>query len=205
MSEALPSFEVVEPERAAGAPLLVGLHEGGQSAELFRALAMSLGLGYRHLLPRASDLVPGASSWSTTGEELAARGHTLLAAVESWGRRLSCPPGRTCLWGFGGGGVLALHAALLAQVPFAGAICVGGGLSASAAGDGLALARAKGRSFLVVHGVEDAVVPLAEAQRSHRLLTGAGADADLAELPMGHEVGPLALAAMRGYLARILG
>jgi phospholipase/carboxylesterase len=56
--------------------------------------------------------------------------------------------------------------------------------------------------ILIVHGQQDAVVPVASAQLAHRQLTQAGLQVTYQDFPMGHEIRPEVINLSREFLSQ---
>ncbi len=204
-------YLVSRPESGAvGLPLLLGLHGRGSGPEDLRGLCEQLGQRYVHVLPRALHSVAGGSAWyqsdsADRAEQLARSRAGLIALLAELRRSTGTGPEATAVWGFSQGGVLSLELGLAAGSPLAAAVCIGGKLDQDTRESPEARLRARGREFFLVHGVLDPVVPHQQAREAYLWLSGQGARVELAELPMAHEVSPLAAGAVRGYLASVLG
>ncbi len=192
-----------------GAPVLMGLHGRGAGPEDFEALAPELGENLIHVLPRAPHPDGAGHAWFGQGDArpatLAASREALAALLAKLRRTLGAGPERTAVWGFSQGGVMALELGLRSPSPLAGVVSAGGYLDARTGEDRGVLRQARERDFLLVHGVRDPVVPHTRSREAYVLLMSQGARVELAELPMAHELTPLAVGAMRGFLGATLG
>ena len=57
---------------------------------------------------------------------------------------------------------------------------------------------------LIVHGRQDQIVPLSEAQRARDSLRSLGVAVKYQEFAMGHEIRPVVLALMQGFVDDII-
>jgi phospholipase/carboxylesterase len=172
-------------------------------------VADGLGPHFVHLLPRAPERYEAGWAWYINGpdrqahiDQARSRLVELVAAVR---RSFDVGPEKIGVWGFSQGGVLALELGLFALSPLAAVVSVGGKLLGSTAESEATLARARGRDFLLVHGMNDPLVPHELSRQAYGALVRHGARAELAELPMGHEISPVAQAGMRGFFESCLG
>lgn len=81
-------------------------------------------------------------------------------------------------------------------LPLAGLCCLSGYL--------LSLPKKPGvvPPVLIVHGRQDAVVPLVAAQKARDELTGLGIAVEYREFDMGHEIVPAVLEVMQRFIAK---
>lgn len=111
------------------------------------------------------------------------------------------PP--TVLLGFSQGAVIALTAALWAPERVAGAVAISGYLPSGPEFSRIPEA-ALSRSFLLVHGTEDPVIPVAMGRDAFHRLEAAGLAVTFSEYAMGHEIRPAALAEVAAWLERLV-
>jgi predicted esterase len=197
-------------EGGAGAPVLLGLHGKNSSPDLLWSRAEGLGSGFIHVLPRGLLGKEGSWSWYErdsplrTAQITEGRGK-LLALVEALRLKHGVGPERMAVWGFSQGGLMSLEVGLAAPSALAATLSFGGKLDDVSSGSPAVMARARGRNFFLLHGTQDGVVPFQRSREAYRALAGNGGLVELAELPIRHEITPVAQAAARGYLMSVLG
>jgi phospholipase/carboxylesterase len=115
------------------------------------------------------------------------------------------PLQRTVLAGFSQGGAMTLDVGL--SLPLAGLISWSGYLHSAAIGFAVSqrIANPSSPPVLMVHGLEDAVVPLALAEQAQASLTSAGVSVQFHQLKMGHEILPEVLSLSRQFIQTVLG
>jgi phospholipase/carboxylesterase len=106
------------------------------------------------------------------------------------------PLSRTILGGFSQGGAMTLDVGL--SLPLAGLMILSGYQHAPLNPG------AKIPPILMVHGRQDAVVPLIAAHRAKASLEGLGLSIDYQEFEMGHEISPLVLNKIYEFAQKIL-
>ncbi len=176
------------------------LHGWGSNAQDLASLAPAFNLpSYRFLFPNAPlphPEAPGGLMWYdlSTQEQtgLAESRQLLVDWLQSLPEQTGIPLSQTVLGGFSQGGAMTLEVGL--GLPLSGLVVLSGYLH------GLdPQQNAQDRPpILIIHGRQDAVVPLSAAQMSRDALS-AGA-VDYHEFDMGHEVIPAALAMMQQFI-----
>ena len=106
------------------------------------------------------------------------------------------PLSRTILAGFSQGGAMALDVGT--QLPLAGLMVLSGYLH-----EDLSNRPSPLPPILLVHGRQDAVVPIAAAHQSRDHLTALGVDLEYHELDMGHDIPLTVLELMQTFIGRI--
>lgn len=204
----LQVWVALPPDGAAGRPVLLGLHGRGSGPEELERLCATFGSGYIHVLARAPFEHLGRAAWYSDGPdhdaEVASSRARLLELLGHLRQRFSTGPELTGVWGFSQGGRMSLELGLRSPSPLAATVCASGRLEPATRDDASVMRRARGRSFFLVHGVKDSVVPSSESRVAFQALTAHGAKVELAEVLMGHEISPLAAGAIRGFLASTL-
>ena len=109
----------------------------------------------------------------------------------------SIPLSRTILAGFSQGGAMTLDVGT--QLPLAGLMVLSGYLH-----EDLSNRPSPLPPILLVHGRQDAVVPIAAAHQSRDHLTALGTDLEYHELDMGHDIPLTVLELMQTFISRIL-
>ena len=112
-------------------------------------------------------------------------------------------PERCVLAGFSQGAMLALHTGPRRDRRLAGVIGMSGILLTA---DTLEAEARSRPPFLLVHGEQDEVVPSAETERSHRILSELGFDVEAYVLPgLAHSIDARALGLAAAFMQRVLG
>jgi phospholipase/carboxylesterase len=137
---------------------------------------------------------PGVRQSQQAIEELIARETTRGIAA-----------GAIVLAGFSQGGAMALHTGLRHAGRLAGIMALSCFLPLADTVAAEASAANRGAPILMVHGVDDAMVPLARARRARDLLRGLGYGVDWHEYRMAHAVCPEEIADISSWLGRVLG
>ncbi len=112
-------------------------------------------------------------------------------------KQTGIPLDRTLLGGFSQGGAMTLTVGL--SLPLAGLMVMSGFLHAAPV-----LAQPPTAPILMVHGRQDAIVPLATAHATQTMLQDLNAALEYHELDMGHEINPDALQLMRQFIQATL-
>jgi phospholipase/carboxylesterase len=132
------------------------------------------------------------------GEDRATSHHLLTEWLQILPEKTGIPLSRTILGGFSQGGAMTLDVGL--SLPLAGLMVMSGFLHAPPTID-----HPPSMPILMVHGRQDAVVPLATAHRARATLQQLDANLDYQELDMGHEIDLDALQFMRQFIkARLM-
>lgn len=176
------------PPMSGAAPgrLLVFLHGAGSCAEAFAPVALAWQLKF----PGATAAILDALQPSPTGSgkdwydgrgPATDHGNRVAAAATEVARRIAAlqarsgvEPGATVLVGFSQGANVALELARNAQAPAAIVVAYAARLTQA-----LQPGEAPGATVHLIHGEFDTIVPLEQAERAHRQLRAAGADASL--------------------------
>lgn len=192
--------DVPKPEFPAD-NLLVMLHGWGADAKDLLGLAPLLALPsfqWRFVnAPFAHPHNPQGLAWydleSQSFEGLPQARQGLRQYLLNLESETGIPLSRTILGGFSQGGAMALDVGI--TLPLAKIFALSGYLHFQPESQPQPVA-----PILLVHGREDSVVPLSLAHQAREQLTGIGATVTYAELPMGHEIPPPALAKLKDFL-----
>ena len=205
------SYLEVRPEQASeNLPLVVALHGRGASAEDLAPLAGEVGAAYRWIFPNARlrlsfDGWEGYAWYDLEAPErdIPASRKAIEALLGDLWVRHGQGPTRTVLLGFSQGAVLAFDVGLRAAARFAGLVAMSGYLAEI--DDIAAAARAaRDQRLLVIHGLEDPILPIARGRAARHFLETAGLQPAYHELAMGHEVTRESLALVERFLADVL-
>lgn len=107
------------------------------------------------------------------------------------------PLSRTILGGFSQGGAMTLDVGL--RLPLAGLMVLSGYLH------GAVPQASVYPPILMVHGRQDAVVPLSAARNAYDRLSALNATISYSEFDMGHEISPLVLNEMQQFIQKTIG
>ncbi|HZU06594.1 MAG TPA: alpha/beta hydrolase-fold protein [Chloroflexota bacterium] len=207
----LAYLEIVRPDAPRDLPLVVALHGRGATAEDLAPLAHELdSAGYRFIFPNGR-LRLDLGGWEgyawyafeSVAEDLAQSRAALTALLDAVWARTGLGPAQTVLLGFSQGAVLALDTGLRAPKRFAGLVAMSGYLYEDAE-LAAALARAREQRVLIIHGLEDPVLPVERGRRARQVLEAAGLRPEYHEFAMGHEVTHESLAVVAAFLHAVL-
>jgi len=190
--------------------LLVMLHGWGANAQDVASLADYLQLpDYAMAFPNAPfrhPQSPGGYMWYAFPDEnldqllgleqvdLQESRQRLRTWLTDLSAQLNIPLSRTILGGFSQGGAMTLD--IGPQLPVAGLMALSGYLHRAIAAPDVPA------PTLLVHGVQDAVVPLQAAHQCREQLTALNTPLDYHELPMGHEISPNVLNLIQSFIER---
>ncbi|HEY9629994.1 MAG TPA: alpha/beta hydrolase [Coleofasciculaceae cyanobacterium] len=195
--------------------ILVMLHGWGANAQDVAALATYLDLpDYLFLFPEAPFPhpyspegrmwygLPNDYSFFSRPEfrqqpELQKSRSELMDWLRSLEQTTRIPLSRTVLGGFSQGGAMTLDIGL--QMPVAALLVLSGYLHAPLEVNSAAPIP----PVLIVHGRQDAVVPLRAAQQVRESLTQVGAFVEYYEQEMGHEIQPIVLSRMQSFMEEV--
>ena len=177
---------------------VVFLHGVGGSGAGMQPLAEALGLTGAICPdgPEPYDMGPGRQWFSVRGVTDANRSGRIAAALPRVRRMIEAlgDSRETWLVGFSQGSIMALHLAA-EGLPVAGVVAIAGRLAGPVA------ARADWPPIRLLHGSDDAVIPLGLAQATNGWLRDAGAAPDLTVIPgLGHSVDARIIAHLREVL-----
>ena len=111
---------------------------------------------------------------------------------------------RTYLIGFSQGAIMAASVLLTEPSRVSGIAMMSGRILPEALAARAPDAALAGRPVLVVHGVHDGVLPIANGRASREALSKLPVELDYHEFPMGHEVTAGSFATVNGWLTRQL-
>lgn len=205
-------IEVAVEGLPATAPLVIGLHGRGSSADDLAGIAPALDPDWRYIFPQAPNRLDFGSygaGWSwyepipASPEQMQGARATLAAFLAATHERLGIVPGRSALIGFSQGAVMTLDTGLRAEPRYAALGAMSGYLAES---DDLAaiITAARTQPVLIVHGTEDNVLSITLARRARQTLEANGLSPDYQEFAMAHEVSDASLAVVGAFLKRHL-
>jgi phospholipase/carboxylesterase len=181
--------------------ILIALHGWGANGNDLVPLAPELNLpDYEFIFPEAPfdhPHVPGGKMWYDLQDSdrggLAESRQMLSEFLNSLPQTTGMPLSRTVLLGFSQGGAMTLDVGL--SLPLAGLVCLSGYLHPIATPPKPPIP-----PISIVHGKQDAVVPLKAAQTARDTLIGLGAKVKYSEYDMGHEIRPEAIAQVQQFV-----
>jgi phospholipase/carboxylesterase len=191
-----------------GAPLVIGLHGRGSSADDLAGIAPALDAGWRYVFPQAPnrlDFGAYGAGWSwyepipALPVQMVAARETLAAFLAEVHERLAVPPEHSALIGFSQGAVMTLDTGLRASPPYAALVAMSGYLAESGELPAV-IAAARAQPVLLVHGTEDEVLNVTLARRARQTLEAKGLSPDYQEFAMAHEVSEDSLAVVGSFL-----
>ncbi|HWQ13387.1 MAG TPA: dienelactone hydrolase family protein [Roseiflexaceae bacterium] len=220
----LPLAHLVQrPRTRDGAPpLLVLLHGYGSNEHDLHSLAPYLDERLLVVSARAPMmLMPGSYAWFEIAFYQDEEGRTQIAVdprqaalsatvaaefVEQAARAYGADPRRVLVGGFSQGASIAAIVALTRPELAAGAAVLSG-IVPSELLDALPQPeRLAGKPFLVTHGTEDAVVPVAHGRATRELLRGLAVELTYHEYPgMAHEINMACLQDLAAWVRRQVG
>ncbi len=181
--------------------LIVALHGWGANAEDLVPIAAQLNLsGVQFLFveaPYPHPHVQWGKSWyaleKADYQGLQESRQALLEWLLSLEKNLGVPLSHTLLMGFSQGGAMTLDVGL--NLPLMGICSLSGYLHLKPQSLNPLSPR-----VLMIHGREDGIVPVAEAESARDLLTVLGANIEYHELNMAHEISPKAINLLRDFI-----
>lgn len=188
----LQSISIAPKNEELPQGLIIFLHGWGANAYDLLSLSSELKLPhYQFEFPDAPfphPYVPGGKMWYNLEQESPQELEKSYDLLNRWLLSLEekhkIPRSKTILCGFSQGGAMALEVGL--TLPLAGLIILSGYLHFQPEKP-----ENPDHSFppiLMVHGRQDAVVPINAAQQAHRELERIGAPVEYQEFNMGHEI-----------------
>lgn len=186
--------------------LIVCMHGFGGNSQDLASFAPKLNLpDYQLLFPNAPfphSSQPGGRQWydlnSSNVQGLTESRQRLTDWLKSLEGMTGIPLSRTILSGFSQGGAMTLDVGL--TLPVAGLVSLSGYLHAKPK----PTVGASLPPVLIVHGKQDDIVPLSEAQRARDSLRSLGVAVKYQEFDMGHEIRPVVLALMQRFVGDII-
>ena len=203
-----------QPPRQPGdgpAPLLIVLHGYGSNEHDLIGLAPYLDPRFQIVSARAPHmLMPGGFAWfelSWTATDVvinfeqAEQSRALLLgfiaeALAAYGG----DPARVYLLGFSQGAIMSAGVALTEPELIAGTVLMSGRVPEQIRPLIAPAERLAGKPFLVVHGVADTVLPIANGRASRALLATLPIELAYKEYPMAHEVSAQSLGDVTAWL-----
>ena len=175
------------------------LHGWGANAQDLASLAPYLDFPQiKFIFPNAPHPHPFSSEgrmWYDldTGEHLETTSAQLKDWVRSLPEEINLPLEKIILGGFSQGGAMTLEVGH--DLPLAGLLCLSGYLHPN-----LSFDVKDQKPIMVIHGTQDPVVPLTEAQKVKAQLDQATWPLDYHELSMAHEISPRALSLIQDFI-----
>jgi phospholipase/carboxylesterase len=204
---------LVRPQAAGdGAPpLLLLLHGVGSNERDLFALAPQLDPRFVVLSARAPNTrAPGSYAWFEVTftpqgpvinpEQAEASRQTLLGFIDEAVAAYGADPRRVYLMGFSQGAIMSASVALTEPERVAGAVLMSGRILPEIRPLIAAPERLAGLPVLLIHGVQDAVLPIYHGRASRELLSSLPVALTSSEYQMGHEVRPESLAEVSAWL-----
>jgi phospholipase/carboxylesterase len=177
------------------------LHGWGANAQDLASLAPLLKLpSVKFIFPNAPHPHPFSAQgrmWYDleTQDYLEQTRRDLKIWLRSLPATLNLPLEKIFLGGFSQGGAMTLDVGH--DLPLAGLMCLSGYLHPH-----LDFQPADAKPTLVIHGIQDPVVPIQAARLTQQTLTQSEWNIEFHELAMAHEISPQALALIQAFLER---
>ncbi|NEQ41697.1 MAG: alpha/beta hydrolase [Okeania sp. SIO3I5] len=193
------------PPKLEPTSLFVALHGWGANCNDLTPFVGELNLpDYRFEFPDAPlphPEVPGGKMWYDLSNQeyqgLAESRQMLIDWLISLESKTGIPLSKTILCGFSQGGAMAMDVGI--TLPIAGLIILSGYLHSP-----VQPSVEKLPPILIVHGIEDPVVPIQQGRRSRDTFTNLGANIQYQEFDMGHEIRPEILELMRSFVIDVI-
>ncbi len=134
----------------------------------------------------------------STQTDLVTSRNLLTDWLNSLEANIGVPLSRTMLGGFSQGGAMTLDVGL--HLPLAGLMMLSGYLHGAVSPQEVSYP-----PILMVHGRQDAVVPVSAARSARDRLSDLNATIVYEEFDMGHEISPLVLSEMQRFIHQIIG
>ncbi|YAI82535.1 MAG: alpha/beta hydrolase [cyanobacterium endosymbiont of Rhopalodia sterrenbergii] len=185
--------------------LLIMLHGWGANAKDLTPLASALSLGDCQIIfpnaPFPHPEVAQGRAWyvleSLDYQGLSQSQNLLRNWLFSLENQTGVPLSRTVLAGFSQGGAMSLDVGL--QLPLAGICSLSGYLHFQPQATQFPCP-----SILIIHGVQDIVVPIQAARKATDTLTDIGAMVEYHEFNGGHEISSITLAILQRFIKKKL-
>lgn len=187
-------------------PLVIVMHGRGADANDLADIAPYLDHGYRFLFPNAPkpfEVYAGMAfgftwfdGWPAERRSFRESRELILDFLDKALEQYPTPAGKVILCGFSQGGMMALDTGFRTQKPIAGIVSMSGALNEEELPP-----FKKDIPVLIVHGTEDDVLPVVNAQRARAVLEEHGIDTAYHEFPMGHHVTEESLRIVRDFMA----
>ena len=202
---------------AAGTPtpwLLVLMHGVGSNEQDLFGLAPYVPPHFHVLSLRAPFVLgPGSYAWfefdvrpdgsrAIDGEQEQASREALTREIAAHAQRLGVPPQRVLVGGFSQGGIMGLSLLLTQPSLMQAAFALHSRLLPEVLTLAAPAAELAGKQLWVSHGLQDMVIPLAQAQRIREHFGALPVALDGADFPGGHELRPAELQQWIGWLNR---
>ncbi len=200
----LNPISISPPNNKVPQYLLIMLHGWGANAEDLAPLASMLSLSdYQFIFPNAPfphPQVPGGRAWYALETQdyqgLSDSQNLLHDWLLSLENQTGVPLSRTILSGFSQGGAMSLDLGL--KLPLAGICSLSGYLHFQPQAPKFPLS-----PILIIHGIQDMVVPLQAAHQAKEALISIGATVEYHEFSGGHEIPPSALTILQQFVQTI--
>ena len=147
----------------------------------------------------AFSVAPDGSRRIDEAQEAASREAT-VATVAAAQARLGVPSERTVLGGFSQGGIMAMSLLLTRPDVLHASLALHSRLLPELRSRWASPGALAGRPAWVSHGLQDLVIPLAQAHATREAFVALGLNLSYAEFPGGHEIRPAELQAVMAWL-----
>jgi len=192
-------------------PLVIVMHGRGADANDLADVAPALdrGAGIRFVFPNAPKpfepyrgMTFGFTwfdGWPPTHDSIDETRQLLLRFIDEIVERYPTPSGKLTLAGFSQGALMSLDVGFRTKQPLAGIVVMSGALFEDELPD------LRPMPLLIVHGVDDEVIPVLAARRARRVLEDHGISPEYHEFAMGHWVTDESISVVSEFIRRCLG
>jgi phospholipase/carboxylesterase len=196
-------------------PLVIVLHGRGADANDLADLAPHIDRGYRFVFPNAPkpfEPAPGMSygytwfdDWPPEPRSLAESRAVLLRFIDEVTARYSPPDGKIALAGFSQGGLMSIDIGFRTAQPLAGIVVMSGAINDDDRENDMPDLRARSdQPIVIIHGLQDDVIPIVHARRTRRILEDYGLQPEYHEFAMGHHVNEESIEVVGKFLKKVL-
>jgi phospholipase/carboxylesterase len=192
------------PRTAQGerAPVVVSVHGWLGNENVMSIFDRAVPASFAIVGPRGPDEIgPDSHAWMRRMDDLDGFRQGLAALrrfVTTLPEAYPVDPKRLYLMGFSQGAAMSLALLLTDPHLIAGAVALAGFIPEAAHG-WAAPGKLAGKPVLILHGVEDDTVPVAQAREARQVLEAAGAGVDYREYDVGHKLNAQGMADLRAW------
>jgi len=191
-------------------PMVIVMHGRGADANDLADIAPALDRGGARFVfpnaPKPFEPYRGMSfgftwfdGWPPTHDSIDGSRHLILKFIDEVTQRYPTPRGKLILAGFSQGALMSLDVGFRTGQPLAGIVAMSGALFEDE------LPNFTNIPVLIVHGVDDEVIPVLAARRTRRVLEDHGLSPEYHEFAMGHWVTEESIVVVGEFIGRCFG